>query len=165
MASARSNNDSRITLTGSGTFDLEKPGNVTGGGTFEIHDSTGALRVRGNYNVTRLVRFQVAPGITPTGNVDGIARPETVRAGLAVFEIHYSDDTAGTLVVSCHLMGTSDAVFEGITATKDFVGFWNRERVPSEALACISHFGVSGSRGGLCPSRKKGKRRRRWEED
>jgi hypothetical protein len=127
IASALTNNGSRITLTGSGTFELEKPGKVAGGGTFEIHDKTGALRVSGNYEVTRLVRFEVAPGTTPDGNVDRIAPPETVRAGLAVFEIQYSDDTAGTLVVSCHLMGTSDAVFEGITATKDFVGFWNRE--------------------------------------
>ena len=126
-ASALTNNRSRITLTGSGTFDVEKPGKVTGGGTFEIRDKTGALRVSGNYAVTRLVRFQVAPGTTPDGNVDRIAPPETVRAGLAVFEIRYSDNTAGTLVVSCHLMGTSDAVFEGITATKDFVAFWNRE--------------------------------------
>lgn len=132
-ASALANNGSRITLTGSGTFELEKPGKVTGGGTFEIRDNTGALRASGNYEVTRLVRFEVTAGTTPNGNVDRIAQPETVRAGLAVFEIHYSDDTAGTLAVSCHLMGTSDAVFEGITATKDFVGFWNRE-APANGL-------------------------------
>src|SRR5262249_21410860 len=125
--SARANNGSKITLTGSGTFELEKPGKVTGGGTFEIRDSTGALRGKGNYEVTRLVRFEVAPGTSPDGNVDRICPPETVRAGLAVFEIHYDADTGGPLVVSCHLMGPPDAVFEGITATKDFVGFWNRE--------------------------------------
>src|SRR5467141_5317566 len=41
IASALTNNGSRITLTGSGTFELEKPGKVAGGGTFEIHDKTG----------------------------------------------------------------------------------------------------------------------------
>jgi hypothetical protein len=29
-----------------------------------------------------------------------------------------SDGSDGVLTVSCHLVGTSDAVFEGITATK-----------------------------------------------
>ncbi len=45
--------------------------------------------------------------------------------------IAYSDGTHGVLNVSCHLVGTSDAVFEGITATKGFVDYWNREAPPA----------------------------------
>ena len=41
--------------------------------------------------------------------------------------IDYSDGSRGILVVSCHLAGTPDSVFEGITASKGFVDFWNRE--------------------------------------
>ncbi len=55
--------------------------------------------------------------------------PSTVSsAGLVVLSIAYDDDgSRGILVVSCHLVGTPDSVFEGITAPKGFVDFWNRE--------------------------------------
>jgi len=33
--------------------------------------------------------------------------------------------------VSCHLVGTPDSVFEGVTATKGFVDYWNREAPPA----------------------------------
>jgi hypothetical protein len=32
--------------------------------------------------------------------------------------------------VSCHLVGTPNSVFEGITASKGFVDYWNREAPP-----------------------------------
>jgi len=45
--------------------------------------------------------------------------------------IAYSDGSEGTLVVSCHFVGTSDAVFEGVTASKGFVDYWSREAPPA----------------------------------
>ena len=44
---------------------------------------------------------------------------------------HYSDGKRGVLTVSCHLTGTSMAVFEEITATKGFVDYWKREAPPA----------------------------------
>jgi hypothetical protein len=46
-------------------------------------------------------------------------------------EIAYDDGSEGTLVVSCHLVGTPDSVFEAVTATKGFVDYWNREAPPA----------------------------------
>jgi hypothetical protein len=43
-----------------------------------------------------------------------------------VLRIRYNDGSHGILVVSCHGAGTPDSVFEGITASKDYVDFWNR---------------------------------------
>ena len=48
-------------------------------------------------------------------------------AGLAVLRIQYSDGERGILVVSCHLAGTPDSVFEGITASKGFVDYFNSQ--------------------------------------
>ena len=109
-------NNSRIALTGNGTFQV-KPGNahVTGGGTWTTSSPTGAVTGSGTYQVTDLVRFDLAPG--------AIGDP-TVHAGLAVLQIAYSDGEEGVLVVSCHLPGTPDSVAEGISATKGFVNYW-----------------------------------------
>ncbi|HEY3124160.1 MAG TPA: hypothetical protein VGK70_08855 [Thermoanaerobaculia bacterium] len=46
-------------------------------------------------------------------------------------KIAYDNGSEGTLVVSCHLVGTPDSVFEGVTATKGFVDYWNREAPPA----------------------------------
>jgi hypothetical protein len=59
--------------------------------------------------------------------VDLIGDPAERSAGLVVLRVAYSDGEQGTLVVSCHLVGTPDSVFEGITASKGFVDYWNRE--------------------------------------
>ena len=126
IASAQANDGSEITLTGSGTF-RSNPGNpqdVTGGGTWQT--STGS----GTYQVTEFVRFEVAPGTPPLPH-DNIGNRPDNRAGLLVVRIAYSDGSEGTLVVSCHLVGTSDAVFEGVTASKGFVDYWNREAPPA----------------------------------
>src|SRR2546428_11042379 len=126
VASARANDGSKITLTGSGTY-RSNPGNpqdVTGGGTWQT--STGS----GTYQVTEFVRFEVAPGTPPLPH-DNIGNPADNRAGLLVVRVAYSDGSEGTLVVSCHLVGTSDAVFEGVTASKGFVDYWNREAPPA----------------------------------
>ncbi len=123
-ASARANDDSKITVTGSGTF---KPGDseeVTGGGTWQTFSSANISTGSGNYTVRRLVRWDLAPGTIICSN-DPI--PGQRSAGLAILSISYSDGSKGVLVVSCHLNGTPGSVFEGITATKSFVDYWNRE--------------------------------------
>ena len=133
VASARANLDlSKITLTGSGTF-RSNPGNpqyVTGGGTWQTFDASGGSTGSGSYTVTGLVSFTVAPGTFPLTH-DNIGNPADVRAGLLVVRVAYSDGSEGTLVVSCHLTGTPDAVFEGVTASKGFVDYWNREAPPA----------------------------------
>ena len=135
VASARANLDlSKITLTGSGTF-RSNPGNpqdVTGGGTWQTFDASGGSTGSGSYTVTDLVSFTLAPGTFPLQH-DNIGDPNgaDVRAGLLVVRVAYSDGSEGTLVVSCHIVGTPDAVFEGVTASKGFVDYWNREAPPA----------------------------------
>jgi hypothetical protein len=143
IASARANdcvppgsvNCSKITLTGSGTFIAPAGGNgstsaTTGGGTWETFDNAGASTGSGTYAVNGLVHWQQAPGTPPLPN-DNIGNRADNRAGLAVLRISYDDGSAGVLVVSCHFVGTSDRVFEGITASKGFVDYWNREAPPA----------------------------------
>jgi len=133
IASARANLDlSKITLTGSGTF-RSNPGNpqdVTGGGTWQTFDASGGSTGSGSYTVTGLVSFTLAPGTFPLPN-DNIGNRADGHAGLLVVQIAYSDGSEGTLVVSCHFVGTSDAVFEGVTASKGYVDYWNREAPPA----------------------------------
>jgi len=118
-----------ITLTGSGTF-RSNPGHpqaVTGGGTWT---TAGFGAGSGTYQVTGFVSFVLAPGNLPsppfTDGVTGVAAD--ARAGLAVLRIAYSDGAEGVLVVSCDLPGTPAnlPIFEGITASKGFVNYWNR---------------------------------------
>jgi len=134
VASARANDGSKITLTGSGTY-RSNPGNpqdVTGGGTWQTFEPSGGSTGSGSYTVTGLVSFILAPGTFPLQH-DNIGDPNgaDVRAGLLVVRIAYSDGSEGTLVVSCHIVGTPDAVFEGVTASKGFVDYWNREAPPA----------------------------------
>jgi len=132
IPSALANDGSKITLTGSGTF-RSNPGNpqeVTGGGTWATFAPGGAPAGSGKYRVTRFVSFTVAPG-TPPVPIDNIGIFANNRGGLLVVKIAYSDGSAGLLTVSCHLVGTPDSVFEGITATKGFVDYWNREAPPA----------------------------------
>jgi hypothetical protein len=72
--------------------------------------------------VTGLVRFDLAPGRIPNPPNPGAA---AIRAGLAFLRIAYSDGSRGILVVSCHLPGTPQSVFEGVTASKGFTDYWN----------------------------------------
>ena len=127
IASARANEMSKITLTGSGTFQL-KPGNphATGGGTWTTFAPDGSTTGTGTYDVTGVVRFEAAPGTFPP-LTDRIGNPAEASAGIVVLTIEYSDGDEGILVVSCHLVATPNTVFEGTTASKGFVGFWNRE--------------------------------------
>src|SRR5437660_11485306 len=123
IASARANDGSKITLTGSGTFrsNSGNPQDVTGGGTWQTFDASGGSTGSGSYTVTDLVSFTLAPGTFPLQH-DNIGDPNgaDVRAGLLVVRVAYSDGSEGTLGVRCHLVGTPDAVFEGVTASKGF---------------------------------------------
>jgi hypothetical protein len=136
----------KITMTGSGTFTPGDPDNVSGGGTWQTFDKTGASTGSGTYNVTRLLRFSKSPGTQTSTVVDNIGNGTLAdnRGGLAFFSIKYLDslgkpihgvEGTGILVVSCHLNGNPPpqgpdaapaSVFEGITASKGFVDYWNR---------------------------------------
>jgi hypothetical protein len=105
--SALADDNSKITLSGTGTFVTGESDEVTGGGNWTTF----------TYQVTGLVKFDQAPG--------AVADP-TIHAGLAFLRIKYSDGSRGILVVSCHLPGTPPSLFEGITASKGFVDYWNR---------------------------------------
>ncbi|MGH2452264.1 MAG: hypothetical protein ACRDF5_00650 [bacterium] len=115
-ASARAEDRSRITLRGNGTFAPGRRDETTGGGTWSLTNASEEIAGSGTYTVTELLSWTEAPG----GFGD-------TRAGLAALRIRYSDGGEGVLVVSCHLVGTPDSVFEGILASKGFVQFWNRE--------------------------------------
>jgi len=133
IASARANDNSKITLTGSGTFRSNpgRPQDVTGGGTWTTYAPDGTtVTGSGTYEVTGFVSYVLAPGTAPLPN-DNIGPLENQRGGLLVVRIAYSDGSEGTLTVSCHLVGTPDSVFEGVTATKGFVDYWNREAPPA----------------------------------
>jgi hypothetical protein len=132
-ASAFANDNSKITLTGTGTFRSNSGNsqNVTGGGTWET--STGS----GTYEVTGFVSYVVAPGTFPLAH-DNIGNPADVRAGLAVLKISYSDGSDGVLIVSCTIAGTPAAVFEGITATKGYVDYL-RPDVPGNDNRTVFH--------------------------
>lgn len=125
-ASALAADGSKITLTGTGMF-RSNPGksqSVTGGGTWETQSTAGSVTGSGTYDVTGFVSFVEAPGTAPPPT-NLILGAENARAGLAVLQIAYSDGSEGVLVISCHLVGTPDSVFEGITASKGFVDYYD----------------------------------------
>jgi hypothetical protein len=120
--------NSTITLTGSGTFDLGESNDASGGGTWETATAAGAVIATGTYRVTGLVRFELAPGSLAgvPGFVDAIGNVADTRAGLAVLRVAYSDGAKGILVLSCNFGPPAPAaVFEGTTATKGFVDYYN----------------------------------------
>ncbi len=127
IASARANDGSKITLTGSGTLQ-DKPGNphADGGGMWTTFAPDGSVTGSGTYEVSGVVRFQAAPGFPPP-QIDGIGNPAERSLGFLILTIEYSDGEEGILVVSCHLVDTPDSVFEGVTASRGFVDYWSRE--------------------------------------
>lgn len=131
-ASALADDGSKITLRGNGTFRSNPghPQDVTGGGTWETFNSGGTTTGSGTYDVTGLVSFVVAPGALP-GATDTIGVLANIRAGLLVVQISYSDGSSGVLTVSCNLVGTPASVFEGVTASKNSVDYWNRVAPPA----------------------------------
>jgi hypothetical protein len=117
--SALTTNNSRIDITGTGTFEV-KPGNphVTGGGTWTTSAPDGTVTGNGTYAVTGLVKFDLAPGTALAG--------PSFHAGLAFLNIEYSDGEEGILVVSCRVrFGTPETVSEGISVSKGFTDYWN----------------------------------------
>jgi hypothetical protein len=78
----------------------------------------------------------VAPGAQARNAKDRIGDGTLAdnRGGPAILRIAYSDGSKGILVVSCDLpgnppsgpAGSPDSIFEGITASKGFVDYWNR---------------------------------------
>jgi hypothetical protein len=121
----------KITLTGSGTFrsNSGSPQAVTGGGTWQTFDASGTPTGSGTYDVTGFVSFHLAPGFLPSPPfTDRIGPAADARSGLAVLQIAYSDGSDGILVVSCNLPGKLEPnIFEGITASKGYVDYWDRE--------------------------------------
>jgi hypothetical protein len=134
-ASAKANDNSQITLTGSGTFVArgesgrgENHG-VTGGGTWMTCNPAGTVCATGNYEVTGLVSWEPAPfppGDPNQPRTDLIDPTATRSTGLAVLRITYSDGARGILIVSCTGATAPGDLFEGITATKGFVDYFNR---------------------------------------
>jgi hypothetical protein len=130
IASADANDGSKITLTGSGTFSPGEDHHVTGGGTWKTFASDSSATGSGTYVVTGLVSWIQAPGTPPLPH-DNIGNLADSHGGLAVLRIRYSDESRGILTVSCHIVGTPNSVFEGITATKGHVDYFNREAPPA----------------------------------
>jgi hypothetical protein len=132
IASASANDTSHITLTGSGTFIAPAGGDgtssaTTGGGTWEAFDPGATTpSASGTYSVTGLVRWEEAPGTFPA-TVDAVGDVAQAHSGLAVLRVEFSDGSHGVLTVSCHFNGTPNSVFEGITVSKGFVDYWNRQ--------------------------------------
>ena len=116
---------------------------MTGGGTWQTFDAAGASTGSGTYNVTGLVDFDLAPGSLPASITDNTGVKADVRSGLAVFKVAYSDGSDGTLTVSCDLpVGSPPTLFEGITATKGYVDYWERDPAVANVDANRTNFHV-----------------------
>lgn len=120
-----------IKLTGSGTFGPTPTDPVTGGGTWETYTVSRTSAAKGTYTVTGLVSFAEAPGALPPTFVDQIGPLADARAGLAILRVEYKNadgSPAGTgiLVVSCHLPGAPDSMFEGVIASKGPITYFDR---------------------------------------
>jgi hypothetical protein len=151
IASAFADDNSKITLTGSGTF-VTSPrdgpfagtsARVTGGGNWQTFDPVGNSTGSGTYTIRLLTRFDTATGsLVGSGLIDTIGDLANTQAGLAVFNVDYSDGSRGIVVVSCTLAPfgtptTPPSIFEGVTASKSCptspsatcgsVDYWNRE--------------------------------------
>ncbi len=128
-ASALATDGSKITITGSGTFG-GPPKRVTGGGNWTTYDPSGTQTGSGTYKVTSLIYFLEAPGTPPLPN-DAIGDLSKSHGGLALLHVAYSDGSQGILEVSCHLNNSPNSLFEGITASKGYVPYWNRVAPPA----------------------------------
>ncbi len=131
VAFAKADTGLTIKFTGAGTFVAPAVGDgtssaVTGGGTWETFNPGGASTGSGTYSVTGLVSWEFANSQTGT-LIDNIGDTNERANGNAVLRIEYSDGSHGTLVVGCHGPGAPDGIFEGVTATKGFVTYWERQ--------------------------------------
>ena len=131
IASAFADDGSRITITGAGTFSVpadlppqyqslinalgrRSVGDAPdGGGTWAVY-APGATRpsTSGTYVVTGLIRWDQKSTVGfPTG--------------LAIFLVDFSDGSHGVLTISCK--PGIPAMFEGITMSKDYLDYYNRQ--------------------------------------
>ena len=143
QASALATDGSQITITGSGTFGGKSTA-VTGGGNWTTSDPGGTQTGNGTYTVKSLIYFAGAPGTPPLPN-DNIGDGSKSHGGLALLRVAYSDGSQGVLEVSCHFVNSPDSLFEGITATKGYVPYWNRVAPPAppgNANRTVFHVGV-----------------------
>lgn len=120
--SAMASDGSKILIAGTGTFVVGEAKEVTGGGTWATFNASGVATGSGNFRVTDLVKFNLAPG-SAQGH-------PAFHAGLAFLRIVYDDRSKGILVVSCNLNffspgTTPPSVPEGFSASKEFVDYWN----------------------------------------
>jgi hypothetical protein len=118
----------KITLTGHGTFrsNSGNPQDVSGGGTWQTFDAAGNPIGSGTYDVTGFVDFHLAPGFLPAALTDTIGTDP--HSGLLMLRVGYSDGADGVLTVSCDLPGNLQPdIFEGITASKGYVDYWQRD--------------------------------------
>jgi hypothetical protein len=121
-ASATAADGLKIIVTGNGTFVAPAGGGgassaATGGGNWETRNASDAVTGNGTYTVTGLVRWERAAA--------SVASIPGSTAGLAILRVEYSDGSAGTLTISCRITAAQPGRFEGITASKGFVDFWN----------------------------------------
>jgi len=120
----------KITVTGGGTF-RSNPGHsqaVTGGGTWQTFDAANVSNGSGTYQVTGFVSFVLAPGSLPPNFIDHTGVKADVHSGLVVLKVAYSDGSDGVLIVSCDLpVGSPPTLFEGITASKGYIDYWERD--------------------------------------
>jgi hypothetical protein len=125
VASALAVDGSQISITGTGTFVVEKPTMVTGGGVWLTRSALGAVTGFGTYQVAEVITFNEAAGTLAPGSIDNSGKIEQLRSGLAVLRIAYSDGSKGVLKVNCHLpVGAPATIPEGISATKGFVDYF-----------------------------------------
>jgi len=95
--------------------------------------------------VTGLIKFDLAPGSLPPVIVDHIGDIANTHSGLAFFRICYSDGSRGVLVVSCNTTGVPASIFEGVTASKGYVDYWNHENAVPGVDADRTLFHINGS--------------------
>jgi hypothetical protein len=128
VASPSAGDGSRITVTGSGTFQVADGSfeEETGGGTWETRDASNTVTGSGTYRVRGVVLFTRAPGLLPSPPIiDHIGNAADASAGLLVLRVGYSDGSRGILVVDCAIVGSPPSIVEGITATKGFLNYLN----------------------------------------
>ena len=144
VASALSADDSKITLTGSGTFGGPSK-KVTGGGNWTTFDRSGAQSGSGTYKVVSLVSFIEANMQTSTpAFTDNIADLNKRANGTAVLRIAFSDGSQGVFTINCHGPGAPAGLYEGIATTKGFKTYYTIEDpAPGvDANRTLFHVGV-----------------------
>jgi hypothetical protein len=78
--------------------------------------------------VIELLSWHPAAGKLPPGLGDSTGDKGTPSSGLATLRVLYNNGRRGTLTVSCDLpVGAPACMFEGITASMDYEGFWQNQ--------------------------------------